>query len=237
MTRRPLLSNPNITMAPITRATFRNARVGHNTLTVPRRFRFNSDMYKYLANRSPIWVSKNTHASSLYKALQAMDQIIREDGLFDPGNPIVVIGNSKFTKLMGKEILFTSQIVQIIRSHFEPLHPYIHDSLTPLPKIPKRTGKANFDVQAMYDIRPKMRVLLQNTSNAPPPYIHELLYADLCQYIRRYICENGKRLIHPIDSELLDLRGDILGEIFKAKIIHRNQTTEFLRQHLQSQEK
>jgi hypothetical protein len=178
----------------------------------------------------------------------AIKRLILENLWYDPNNPHMIIWPEPYQQVFGQAITDVSFLADYLLPYLEDDVDPIAQFIDPLPDKQKfiikiigekpELGRSPWRVRpepnercAKYVVAPGLRALL-SADPKNPTFCLVFSFRSVLARVLRYISINRHRLIHPKDTEIIDVRGDPLGTVFCVQAFTRAQLGSLIRQCL-----
>lgn len=224
----------------------------------PRIFHPTSTLHKYLSHRRPGSIHLENREYSLSHIILSLMEIIEDDRLFDPANPMIVICDTFMEEALQVKAFHITDLKRIISRQLFRIPDrhntyFLHDGCEipikdfddniatyALPAwgnpiatavLARQTMTNKFDILALYEISQNLRDTLEEPCN-----IHRkqryFPYGEIVNMFSYYIHENKYKLFDPRNPLVAIVKDDPLGEALEVKAFHQKQAISLLRHQL-----
>ncbi len=224
----------------------------------PRCFHPTSTLHKYLSHRRPGSIPLENRKYSLSHIILSLMEIIEDDRLFDPANPMIIICDTfmeealqiKAFHLTDLKRIISRQLFRIPENHKTyflhdgceiPINDFDDNIAThALPAwgnpiatavLARQTMTTKFDTFALYEMSPNLRDTLKEPCN-----IHKkrryFPYNEIICMFSYYINKNRYKLFDPRNPLVAIVKDDPLGKALEVKAFHQKQAISLLRHQL-----
>jgi len=223
-----------------------------------RIFHPTSTLHRYLANRRPGSIPLEIRKYSMCSIILSLMEIIEDDRLFDPDNPMVVICDSFLEKALNVKAFHITDLRRIIAIQLQRIpeknKPYfLHDGCEipirdfdeninthALPSwgsqaatavLARKTMTKTFNTFAWYELSKELREVLEKPCDISKN-IRYLPYGEIVNMFSYYIQQNKYKLFDPRNPLVAIVKDDPIGKALGVKAFHQKQALCLLRNQL-----
>ena len=211
--------------------------LNHHLLNSKVRFRPQAKLKSFLVQKT----GADKELYFLKDLLIMLKEVIRKEGLYDPGNPSVIICSSELETALERKALHVSQIRELVLDQVVSIDGDLErDTEQTLqdPTIPPRTLRTA-SITTSYYTKKKAEFFLKadflkairTVSGADQTKII-FTYDEIMKLLSKYILQKKDKLFDHRNPELAIVKDDPIGIIFGVQAFHRSQTSDFVKEQI-----
>ena len=219
---------------------------------LPRRFKVNSKVHRYLAYHSPGFVTLRKRDYNLYEVILALKKLIVSEKLYDPQNPTVILCNEFLEDALEVKALHVTEVKDFVIKQMPLIDQeekiggcqcQYHGGVTNPYEVPSWASNSanavvaranvspNFDLEAKYYVKPGLLKVLHSIEGVNP-LLRVFQYRKIADLLSGYILSKRDVLFDERNIKIAMVENDPLGEAFGVKAFARCQVTSLLRAQL-----
>ena len=218
-------SQSAITMKPDNSTAPTHVEFNQRLLNTIFEFNMNSMLKEFLINKTG--VDKTFY--SLGEVLTILKNTIREEGMFDPSNPAVILCNPSLEKALNMKALHVTEVRDLVLSQMKGNLPQQPSSR--IMRIANNPTTVNADESARFTLKPGFLKVLGSAPGADPNK-QIFSYEDVTSLLSKYILSRKDNMFDPRNIKLALVADDPLGKAFGVKAFHRCQVNNLLKKQL-----
>ena len=215
----------NKTMKPDNSTAPTHVEFNQRLLNTIFEFNMNSMLKEFLINKTG--VDKTFY--SLGEVLTILKNTIREEGMFDPSNPAVILCNPDLERALNMKALHVTEVRDLVLSQMKGSLPQ-----QPSPRITRIANNptaVHADESARFTLKPRFLKVLGSAPGADPNK-QIFSYEDVTILLSKYILSRKNTMFDPRNIKLALIADDPLGDAFGVKAFHRCQVNNLLKRQL-----
>ena len=212
-------------------------------------FRPDSLLHSYLVRKLPAFFSKDRTDYSLELVLRALTKIIKDEILYDPQNPMIIMCDLDLEIALNRRAFHVSDFVEIVAAQFFPLEDRVEGSSKVtrtelkagaisdpdgflLPMWASKTANAVvarahklqtvFDIESSYYVKPAFLKVLRMVEGVDQTQII-FKYKDITNLLSQYITARKDELFDLRNISVALVENDPLGYAFGVRAFARSQ--------------
>lgn len=210
-----------------------------------RTFKRGSRLLRYLAEKRKGCFRKTKRSYRVSTIRLALEEIIREERLYDPKNQQIIVCGKQLEKALDVHSVERSMLHIFIRRQLEPTngnHVFstcsrlFNQELMSLSRlsrsIPPIEGiqfHQDFDIEGLYWMKPKFLKVIKEVRTFRG---NALSYRNICNALSDYIMENKQRFFDLRNIKVAKVKDTLLADAFGMDYFSRSQVTSLIRSQL-----
>lgn len=206
--------------------------------TLPRRFKPDSKLHKFLAEKEPATIQSGRSDYTLFTVLSALRQVISREKLYDPNNTTVIICSEQLESALDVKCLHVTEIRDVVLKQMDLLSPALASLMnsptvqqqpTTNPANPasggqQQNGVNKFGIDDKFWVKPHFMAVLRKVVGVNPNQV-VFTYREITSYLSQYILDNKAKFFDDRNIKIAHVENDPLGKAFGVKAFHRTQVT------------
>ena len=199
-------------------------------------FKENSTLKEYITRKTRI----SKHFWTIGETLAAIMKVIAMEGLFDKGNPKMVLCSPELEVILGRKALLSSQLTDSIMNQVAfPLNYAMrpvnvgcsHLEFPQENSLSRRTSSIATQDKTLFELKPKFLEVIKNVSRKSRKHF---TITEVTRLLKKYIYHRHDKIIDLRNPTVALVSEDPLGEAFELQAFHLSQLRSLILMHISS---
>ena len=199
-------------------------------------FKENSTLKRYITRKTriskPFW--------TIGEALSAIMKVIAMEGMYDKGNPHMVLCSPELEEILGRKALLSNQLTDSIMNQVAFPMNYMmrpinggcpHLEFSQESSLSRRTSSIATQDKTLFELKPKFLEVIKIVSRNSRKYF---TITEVTRLLAKYIYHRYDKIIDLRNPTVALVSEDPLGEAFELQAFHRSQLRSLILRHMSS---